>query len=508
MTVLMGPVLTLLDAGAEAWRLGVLVVADAPPADLRWNQAGRQASAAPEKLWARSRQVAYGFRFTVALPVQPATFSYEVEGLAFTVALPAQAASPTMAYASCNGFSDPKLMKSVDQNDRMWRALAARHAQTPLHLLLMGGDQVYADDLWRDIPEMRAFARAEFSQANTMPCPPALVRRLEAFYFDLYVQHWSQPDVAAMLAAVPTLMMWDDHDIVDGWGSYPPERQTCPMFREGIGPAATKAFQVFQKQQPAGTPPAGSLFPGSFSQGFTIGQVGILALDMRSERTIDQVLSPGHWRAVYDWMDGLDGIGHLLVMSSIPLVYPSLRALEDLVVAFPGRQDLEDDLRDRWSSDGHRVERLRLVRRLLDLAAERAIRPTFLSGDVHVAALASIVSLLHRDRAGTPLVLFELISSAIVHPYPGPTVLFALNVLAGIDEALDTGITGRIETFPAAARRFIGARNVLTVEPDLDRERPRLWANLWVENGVDEPRLLTKVVEPLPLAPVGAARTA
>ena len=216
-------------------------------------------------------------------------------------------------------------------------------------------------------------------------------------------------------------MMWDDHDIVDGWGSYPPERQSCPVFREGIGPAATKAFQVFQKQQPAGTPPAGSLFPGSFSQGFTIGQVGILALDMRSERTIDQVLSPGHWRAVYDWMDGLDGIGHLLVMSSIPLVYPSLRALEDLVVAFPGRQDLEDDLRDRWSSDGHRVERLRLVRRLLDLAEREKARVTIVSGDVHVAALGYLESRREEPRSNAA-VINQLTSSGIVHPGPGAGV--------------------------------------------------------------------------------------
>ena len=33
-----------------------------------------------------------------------------------------------------------------------------------------------------------------------------------------------------MLALVPTVAMWDDHDLIDGWGSYPAERQDCAVF--------------------------------------------------------------------------------------------------------------------------------------------------------------------------------------------------------------------------------------------------------------------------------------
>ena len=64
-----------------------------------------------------------------------------------------------LSYASCNGFSDPKLMKSVDDNNRMWAVLAARHVATPLNLLLMGGDQVYADEIWRVISELSDLPR-------------------------------------------------------------------------------------------------------------------------------------------------------------------------------------------------------------------------------------------------------------------------------------------------------------------------------------------------------------
>jgi hypothetical protein len=506
MALLMGPVLALRGANSDSWDLSVLVVAEEKPADLRWSRTGAQGSARPARLWSQGPRTAYGFRFTVPLQVSAGSFTYEVADQTFEVALPGHGEPPRMAYASCNGFSDPKLMKTVDQNNRMWTVLAARHAQAALHLLIMGGDQVYADDLWRTIPEMSAFAEASFAVANAMACPQKLARRIEAFYFDLYVQRWSQPEVAAMLAVIPTVMMWDDHDIVDGWGSYPPERQDCPVFRDGIGPAATRAFQVFQRQQPAGAPEE-SLHPDAFSRGYTLGRIAILALDMRTERTIDQVLSPPHWDAVYAWLDGLRDIDHLLVMSSIPVVYPNLGGLEDLLAAFPGQQDLEDDLRDRWNSDGHRAERVRLVQRLLDFAVEKASMPTILSGDVHLATLGAIESRLHRDQAGAPVILFELTSSAIVHPDPGNTVLFALNHLADSEEEIETGIVGRNVTYPAARQKFIGARNFLTIEPDLDRARPRLWANLWLENGAATPRLLTKVINPMPLpspaVPVG-----
>jgi hypothetical protein len=37
--------------------------------------------------------------------------------------------------------------------------------------------------------------------------------------------------------------------------------------------------------------------------------------------------------------------------------------LEKLLGIFPGRQELEDDLRDQWLSIPHRQERLRLIHR-------------------------------------------------------------------------------------------------------------------------------------------------
>lgn len=40
-----------------------------------------------------------------------------------------------------------------------------------------------------------------------------------------------QVDVATALATIPAVMIWDDHDIFDGWGSYDPDMQNCVIFK-------------------------------------------------------------------------------------------------------------------------------------------------------------------------------------------------------------------------------------------------------------------------------------
>ncbi|MFJ3372918.1 hypothetical protein [Pseudomonas sp. NPDC086251] len=49
------------------------------------------------------------------------------------------------------------------------------------------------------------------------------------------------------IARIPTVMMWDDHDIFDGWGSYSPAMQHCELFKVMMR-HARKAFWVFQMQ--------------------------------------------------------------------------------------------------------------------------------------------------------------------------------------------------------------------------------------------------------------------
>ena len=73
---------------------------------------------------------------------------------------------------------------------------------------------------------------------------------------------------------------------------------------------------------------------------------------MRSERTADQVIGLNHWNQIFSRMDQLkrSDVDHLLVMSSIPVVYPGFDTIERVLGMVPGAAGIEDDLRDHWKS--------------------------------------------------------------------------------------------------------------------------------------------------------------
>lgn len=63
------------------------------------------------------------------------------------------------------------------------------------------------------------------------PFTPAMMQEVEQFYFGHYCKHFSEPGFAAALANVPYTFVWDDHDIFDGWGSYPDYLQHSAVFQ-------------------------------------------------------------------------------------------------------------------------------------------------------------------------------------------------------------------------------------------------------------------------------------
>lgn len=94
------------------------------------------------------------------------------------------------------------------------RALALRmRGQAPEqwpHALLMMGDQIYADEVSPPVREWIS-ARRDTSQ------PPG--EELADFeeYTRLYRESWGQAEIRWLLSTVPTVMIFDDHDVNDDW---------------------------------------------------------------------------------------------------------------------------------------------------------------------------------------------------------------------------------------------------------------------------------------------------
>ena len=497
MAVIMGPVLHFRGVEANIWSVSALLVIDGKDAHpkLTWGNSqelkgSTTVSAKVLKFFpASNNPEAVVLRFDVS--VQQSGESQELfykigKGAINSFIVPKAGGDPQMAYASCNGFSDPKLMKKVRDNNALWKVMAEKHRKIRYNLLLLGGDQVYTDSMWVEVPELKEWCELDWKDRLKADFSN-MYKSVDRFFFQLYIRRWSQEDPARMFSSVPSAMMWDDHDIFDGWGSYPKDQQSSKVY-QGIFKVAREYFQIFQLATVPDELPSHVISKQKhFSYGHQIGSLGILALDMRSERTGEQVISLETWNAIRKWMDSLDGCKHLLVLCGIPVVHPDFSAVEKLLGALPGQQELEDDLKDHWHSLPHRHERLRFIHRLLDFSASKNSRVTLLSGDVHVAAIGVIQS-QRNNAASNARVINQLTSSGIVHPAPPGMVLFFLESMGERVERPDRDISTEMLEFPATSRRFIGARNWLSLEPDAN---DRIWANWHVEGESD---VYTKVL--------------
>jgi hypothetical protein len=79
-------------------------------------------------------------------------------------------------------------------------------------LLLLLGDQIYADDT---SPEVQEFIRSR----RDVEVPPGLEVADFEEYTRLYWEAWGDPVLRWLLSTVPTAMIFDDHDISDDWNT-------------------------------------------------------------------------------------------------------------------------------------------------------------------------------------------------------------------------------------------------------------------------------------------------
>ena len=267
-----------------------------------------------------------------------------------------------------------------------WRK---NNAANPFHLLIQGGDQLYADAVWREVPALAAWRQLDSEAQQQAMWTPAMANAAADFYFDRYCRLWSQPDVAPLLASIPSLMMWDDHDIFDGWGSHAPELQRCPVF-QGLWSVAREFFALFQLGTVSKALPDmfGDPDGRHFGYAVTVGEVGILLADLRSRNatlTASWATRAGlglskRWRK---WRR----VGRCC--SSRPCLWSiwTGRRWSAFWTRAQWFRNYHDDIRDQWRSHGHLDEWRRMATALLDFADRTHTRVTILSGEIHLGAL-------------------------------------------------------------------------------------------------------------------------
>lgn len=419
--------------------------------------------------------------FPIAATVGSQTITYRVRasGLAladsydrdaWTFFVPEIDARARLAFASCNGFSDAKLMRDTAKPFALWERMASEHATKPFGLLLMGGDQLYADEIWT-LPGVKEWA--EKSRAAMLAYTPSamLVTRIEKFYDELYAKRWRQsPQMALLLASIPSVMMWDDHDIFDGWGSHEPELQACAMY-QAIYAAARRSFELYQLRTRSNRSLLNRVGE-HYALRCDFADFHLLTLDNRSGRTIDVIMTETQWSDTTAALAAIPATTKktTVVMTGVPVVYRSFDALEGTFEVTPWEEESTDDIRDHWMARHHGGERARLIQHLLK-------RPTptwLLSGDVHIGALGMI------HDAATGRRVYQVISTGIVHPAPSAFQWAALQLLTNDAPHTLPGTQVRTEMItPYRSTRYIRDRNFATFNRD---SVGKLWVNWICEN--------------------------
>ncbi len=416
-----------------------------------------------------------------------------------SVRVPGSAELPSIGFFSCNGVSSSKLWHRLPRPFERWEELAQTQANGALDLLIGGGDQIYADSIW-DLPGLRPFVECDWQKkVGGTETTAALAAEVLAGYVDLYVERWKQPHMSFVLARVPTLFTWDDHDVFDGWGSHEKLQQT-PVFK-AIFAQARRAFVAFQLGGLTDARPAGAELLRTFRfAGGPNGRdvVDIVLPDTRSHRETNQVLGEAQWAELDRWFVEREadrkelGYRHVLFVSPVPVVY--LR-FSGIVESGGWIANLRDDLVDQWESRHHRGERARLIMTLLEHQARSRSAVTILSGDVHVGARAEIRSRNPRHALlGQPeVVINQVTSSGIVHPPPSRLEHRGMLALSS-SKPDDIGQGVETVSIPIGEEDHLLARNYLFIEFDEPKDDRKQRCRMWIEYRAGDLSPRTKIV--------------
>ncbi|MBK1696217.1 alkaline phosphatase D family protein [Rhodovibrio salinarum] len=452
-----GPILFLRDHDGERLSLSVLAVRPdgAPAPELSGPDGAVAARCALQCAGCR----AWLYDFSVPAG---ATASYRFDGVDYPLAADPRG-DLRIAFVSCNGQEDGDRERPRVARNALWARLAAQHAQQPFHLLLHGGDQLYADEVVESEPEVRAWSEASNKPPVCNRDRWELRETLATKLFRRYLELYSQPEIGWLMARVPSLAMWDDHDICDGWGSLAPAKLDSPI-GWALFDAAREQFRLFQLGAGPDDHPATCVDPSGHSLSWHARLPGldVVAPDLRAQRRPTRVMAESGWSAFQDALARC-GDGRILLLSSVPALGPRLSWVEAAMQLLPKAQKYEDDLRDQWQSRAHRAEWRRFLKTLSDRHKTDGSRVTVLSGEIHLAT---------RGTLATPNgPLHQLVASGIAHPPPPKLYVRMLSALARLGESPLPDQPIRLHPLPGQSMIYTPQRNYLVLERRADTWR-------------------------------------
>jgi hypothetical protein len=342
--------------------------------------------------------------------------------------------------------------REIDALDAMVRRMRALPQEEWPHVLMLLGDQVYADEC---SPATKAFIR---SRRDPAVPPGEQVADFEEFT-QLYRESWTDPSLRWLLSTVSTSTIFDDHDVHDDWNTsraWIEEMRAQAWWDERII-GALASYWVYQHlgnlspealeedtlwQRVREVDDAGPLLrefafradrevEGSrWSYCRDLAGARLIVMDSRAGRVLGdneerRMVDDDEWRWIVEHSTG--DFDHLLLATSLPvLLAPGMHYLEAWnekvcagawggLAARAGEKLRQGLDLEHWAAFEHSF------RLMTDLVAEvgsgrRGSPPatiSFLSGDVHHAYLAEVA---FRRDAGVRSSVYQAVCSPIRNP--------------------------------------------------------------------------------------------
>lgn len=340
------------------------------------------------KLYEDPNKAFWRFSIQVPLDVYECRWEYDIPHVQYAsteltrtpwnFVVPSVHQSMRIMFHSCNGFSVGTDL-GVWVGPVLWDDVLRTHNERPFHVMVGGGDQIYNDSVGVDGPLKEWSNMTNPVKRRTHEFSADLRVRCDDYYYGNYVRWYTTESFKTANAQIPQINIWDDHDIIDGFGSYSDHFMKCSVFR-GIGSVAFKYYSLFQhhlappKSTFTDAPQAMSDVPGTTGadprplketfvlenqaedESWIIGKrpgpyieeksrnlymrlgrrIGFVGFDARTERTKHQINYPDTYDLIFSRLErevaaAKGELKHLVVLLGVPIAYPRLDFLENIL---------------------------------------------------------------------------------------------------------------------------------------------------------------------------------
>jgi len=305
---------------------------------------------------------------------------------------------------------------------------------------ILVGDQVYADEI-----EAKALKETD-------------ARKRQELYLGIYKKFWDNLHYRKVLCRLPAVLIWDDHDITDGWGS----REDSFVSRDSseFQPRWKELFETakhtFRLMQASRNPdPLSQEFATGFDTCFKVGKAGFVIADLRTNRNIrkfhkisngkkvwmGQIWLPEQLNAIKGWiaanrqdLDTLFFVSSVVFSHGAPAVENYILRIWFGVIDFVNLAgsfhiwrkhlqwfndkvgDLRDDINDSWGSPRNREEADRVLDFLFELEnppdGKNPLNVVILSGDIHTPGYSTIYS---ADQKHKKAVIPHIVATPVAY---------------------------------------------------------------------------------------------